>query len=267
MKRKRFGGSMIIYKITNKANGKIYIGQTSCKNPKDRWHDHLYELRNERKKNLHFQNAFKKYKEENFIFEEILSVLNKEDLGKYEQFFIKEYKTYIPDYGYNKTLGGEGFSPTEEIRKKISDSHKGKKHSEEHKNKISLANRKRKHTEETKRKIGDSHKGRKFTESHVENMRKVRKGKKMLQSTKDKISSATRGKNNPMYGKPGKKRYGKENPMYGKQPTTVKKVIDFSTNIIYNSAKEASSVFNIKYSTLLSYLIGHRNNKTNLRYI
>lgn len=46
-----------------------------------------------------------------------------------------------------------------------------------------------------------------------------------------------------------------------------KKVINTGTGEIYNSATEASKIFNIKRSTLIHYLIGTRTNKTNLEYL
>lgn len=45
-----------------------------------------------------------------------------------------------------------------------------------------------------------------------------------------------------------------------------KKVIDIETNIVYNSAKEVSEIFNIKYSTLTSNLNGNLKNNTKFEY-
>jgi hypothetical protein len=47
----------------------------------------------------------------------------------------------------------------------------------------------------------------------------------------------------------------------------LRKVIDVKTNIIYNSLKEISEIFNIKPSTLSHYLNGSRKNKTTFKYI
>jgi len=46
-----------------------------------------------------------------------------------------------------------------------------------------------------------------------------------------------------------------------------KKVIDLSTNIIYNSATEVCDIFKIKKSTLNNYLKNNRPNKTSFRYV
>ena len=45
------------------------------------------------------------------------------------------------------------------------------------------------------------------------------------------------------------------------------KVLDTDTNVIYNSIKEVSDIFNINYSTLYSKLKGDRKNNTNFKII
>ena len=54
------------------------------------------------------------------------------ELKDAETKYINQYESYNPERGYNKTLGGDGGSPTEEVRKKLSIIHKGRKFSEEH---------------------------------------------------------------------------------------------------------------------------------------
>lgn len=49
--------------------------------------------------------------------------------------------------------------------------------------------------------------------------------------------------------------------------SSAKKLIDTSTNIIYNSVTEACEAFGIKGSTLSMMLTGQNRNKTNLRYL
>ena len=56
-----------IYKITNKINGKLYIGETKEKNPQKRWKGHIYSIREGRGCPL-LRSAFQKYGEENFTF-------------------------------------------------------------------------------------------------------------------------------------------------------------------------------------------------------
>lgn len=46
-----------------------------------------------------------------------------------------------------------------------------------------------------------------------------------------------------------------------------KPVIDLSSGIIFDSAKDASQHYNINYKTLMDKLSGHSKNNTNLSYI
>jgi len=65
----------------------------------------------------------------------------------------------------------------------------------------------------------------------------------------------------------GKKLSDETKSKMSKNSYRLRKVIDTSTNIIYNSLKEISELFNIKPSTLSHYLNGSRTNKTTFKYI
>lgn len=95
-----------IYKITNKINGKVYIGQTITP-IKNRMYKHYSQARNG--KNITgIDAAIKKYGEENFEIEQILECPN-EDLDLQEKFYISKYNSF--ENGYNLTMGGQ-FSTT-----------------------------------------------------------------------------------------------------------------------------------------------------------
>lgn len=68
-----------IYRITNKVNGKIYIG--SCKLFKVRAYQHLKSLRNNSHQNKHLQSAFNKDREDAFIFE-VLEVIEGDKISR-----------------------------------------------------------------------------------------------------------------------------------------------------------------------------------------
>lgn len=87
-----------IYKITNRINGKIYIGQSV--NPEKRFIDHCYI--NKKYKSL-INDAIKKYGRENFILE-IIGWF--EDYNEKEKYYIQYYRSLAP-YGYNIAEGGE----------------------------------------------------------------------------------------------------------------------------------------------------------------
>ena len=94
-----------IYKITNKINGKVYIGQSQ--DIYKRWYDHKKECRKKRK-DIVLYCAFTKYGIENFSFE-IIEECALEELDDKEKFYIKKYNSYIDwenTNGYNMTIGG-----------------------------------------------------------------------------------------------------------------------------------------------------------------
>ena len=101
-----------IYKITNKVNGKTYIGST--KNVNARWVKHKALLRHNRHSNLHLQAAWNKYGEGSFTFEIIEDCLPEMLLSR-EQFFIDTIK---PDYNQTATAGK--VEMTETMKSKLS---------------------------------------------------------------------------------------------------------------------------------------------------
>lgn len=95
----------IIYKITNKINGKIYIGQTTL-SVEARWRSHKTAAKNEYKRgSTHIQRAIKKYGADSFLVETICSCFDKNTLDRMEQHFIRTLNTVTPN-GYNLTSGG-----------------------------------------------------------------------------------------------------------------------------------------------------------------
>lgn len=118
-----------VYKHTNKANGKVYIGIT-CQNPLNRWlNGHGYTH------NARFYNAIVKYGWDNFTHEILYSGLSSEEACEIEKKLIAEYKSTHRDFGYNVGLGGNLLS--EESAKKVSDAKKGMRLSNEHKRRLS----------------------------------------------------------------------------------------------------------------------------------
>src|ERR1035437_10244585 len=156
---------MIIYKITNLINGKIYIGQTIGELNK-RWSAHCRDNRY----NSILTNAIQKYGKENFIVEEIDGANSISELNYLEQHYIYMYNSLKPD-GYNLHTGGNNHIASEETRSKMSDSAKKRpKMREETKNKIISSLKGRTPSEETKLKISKSIKGRKHREESLEKM-------------------------------------------------------------------------------------------------
>ena len=110
-----------IYKIENKVNGKIYVGQSI--DIKTRWYNHRKELNGNRHHNEHLQNAWNKYGEGQFTFD-IIEECTVDNIDEREIFWIDYYKAMNSTYGYNMTLGGQGshgYSWSNEGKQHLSD--------------------------------------------------------------------------------------------------------------------------------------------------
>jgi len=102
---------MVVYCLTNKINGKKYIGKTI--DYEKRMGEHKRDFR---KYNRLISRAINKYGWENFDKEVIECVNVADDLCELEKKYIKEHNTLHPN-GYNLTEGGEGGVLSEESRK------------------------------------------------------------------------------------------------------------------------------------------------------
>lgn len=94
-----------IYKITNKINGKSYIGQSI--DIVQRWRSHRIKAYNTAEYNYPLYRAIRKYGIENFTFE-VIQECSKEQLNELEQYYINYFNTFSD--GYNQTLGGDSTS-------------------------------------------------------------------------------------------------------------------------------------------------------------
>lgn len=108
-----FSMEKYVYKIENKINKKIYIGQTN--NLDRRMQEHKHDERN----NHPIHNAIKKYGWENF---EVSVLYYGVDYNEKEKEYIKLYKSNKKEYGYNITAGGQDSSGENNPRSKLSQS-------------------------------------------------------------------------------------------------------------------------------------------------
>lgn len=160
-----------IYQILNVSNGKRYVGSTG-QEFYQRWNEHRYRLRGGKHPNTHLQNAWNKYGEKAFRFLKIRECEEDQLLAE-EQWFLDNWK---PEY--NKTSaanpGFRGRKHTEEAKKKIGDSLRGRKHhSEEWKEKLREKMKGntywvgREHTEEHKKRMSNRMRGENAAASKV----------------------------------------------------------------------------------------------------
>jgi len=137
-----------IYTITNTLNGKRYVGSAKCM--KVRRSKHISALSLGKHHAKHLQAAVKLYGIDVFEFAPIL-LCAPEDLIFYEQRAIDHIQ---PEYNSSPTAGNTlGVKCSPERKKKISDAHKGKTLSNDHRAAIAAAGIGRKASPETKAKL------------------------------------------------------------------------------------------------------------------
>lgn len=151
----------IVYERVNTINGNKYIGQTM--KPKCRDYDFYKRTRNYGGPDIN--NDRKLYGVDKFETN-ILTTVHSNDknelrntLHKLEELYIEVFNTKAPN-GYNLTDGGAGS--------------KGLKMSEEHKEKLRQLHIGSHPSEETRKKLSESHKGLKFGSPSVETKNKMR---------------------------------------------------------------------------------------------
>uniref|UniRef100_A0A6M3XES6 GIY-YIG domain-containing protein n=2 Tax=viral metagenome TaxID=1070528 RepID=A0A6M3XES6_9ZZZZ len=206
---------MIIYKIQNRINGKIYIGQTT-RSLKERIKEHLAP------NNCTVIHAtLIKYGIENFDISIIDVTSNINKLNKLEIFYIKKYNCMSPN-GYNLTTGGKNYNCSEETKRKLSEFFKGHKATEETKRKLSKSLKGHKVTEETKRKISESHQGKKNWVF----------GKHLSKEHKRKLSESHKGKKCYNYGKHLSEEIKKKMSIYKIKSHSTAKLTEYEVAII-----------------------------------
>ncbi len=188
-----------VYQIKNTITGDYYIGSSSTINKRLR--EHRCRLANNTHPNPHLQSAYNKYGADSFEFTAIL-LCTREHKLYYEQGFLDLFKP-----AYNIAIcaiaSAQGLRRSEETNRKNSEARKGKpngwlgKHlTEEHKRKLSEANKGKHLSEETKRKLSEAHKGKHHTDEARANMC----GRVVTDETRAKISEAKKGKPNGRLG-------------------------------------------------------------------
>lgn len=223
---------MIIYKITNKINGKIYIGKTT-KTLAQRWRQHQKHVRAGSQVYLH--RAVRKYGPDAFQLEIIHTVETEEELNTLETHYITQYQSHKPEIGYNGTFGGDGIgllteetrqkmrdAKTPEIRRRMSERLKGKKLPEDHCRAIGDSKRGAKNpwfgkkrpdviaamhqatdgkplSIEHREKLSKAHQGKRLSEDHRRKLSDAHKGLEFSESHRANLSKALTGKNNAGY--------------------------------------------------------------------
>jgi group I intron endonuclease len=145
------GGYMIVYRITNRVNGKMYIGQT-IKPLSHRWTNHVVDAKKGSDFLIH--KAIRKHGAEAFDVEVLCVCSSEVEMNDRELHYTDSFNTVMPQ-GYNMKPGGNCSGM------------RGKKHSLETKQEMSASRKGHPnyllaHSEETKRRIGIASTGRKI---------------------------------------------------------------------------------------------------------
>ena len=204
---------MVIYKITNLVNGKIYVGK-KINDAADYYGSGRLIVR-----------ALRKYGKEKFKKEILQQCLEIDELNSCETFWIKKLDCVHPK-GYNIGKGGEGGDTfTNHPNKETIRQHKkdaGKKmwatnldhrqHMSEvrkalwldkkYREDMKIARTGRKFTSATKQKISAAHTGKQKSEIHKKHLSDAwqkRKKKPVTKETLEKMSKSLKGKNANVY--------------------------------------------------------------------
>lgn len=180
----------LIYKITNKVNGKVYIGAHKTKDINDGYMGSGDLIK----------AAINKYGVGNFEKIILHNFDNSEDMFAKEASivnagFIKSKNTYnVKEGGFGgwqyvhsaywttekRSKSQMGRTVTQETRCKISKLHKGKTVSQETKDKISKSTKGKVFSEETLKKMSEAKKGKPLSKEHKEKMSKAHKSRKKV---------------------------------------------------------------------------------------
>jgi len=119
---------MIIYKILNKMNGKVYIGQT-IRSLRERWMQHA----SGKEGCTALEAAISKYSVEAFEITIIARCNTLDELNHREELYIKLFKSMSPN-GYNLVSGGKRWKISETTRARMTEANRKNGRTEESRN-------------------------------------------------------------------------------------------------------------------------------------
>lgn len=177
--------SFEVYCITNKVNGKLYVGVTT-RGYKNRFANHIWHSRKSSGKCRALYNAMRKYGQDAFSVELIDTASSFEEMNQLERKHIARLGSLHPN-GYNLTDGGDAGSFAEETRLMASKRLKGKPMGEKNRKalvkawadpdlrkKRCAAIKEAMNRPEVRAKTSERQKGKPKSASHIESLRKAR---------------------------------------------------------------------------------------------
>lgn len=164
----------VIYLVTNKVTGKVYVGQTIM-SLAARWKGHCNAGKSSR-----LWLSIQAHGRENFTVEQIDAALDKQELDNLERFYIAVYEATNKETGYNFERGGAGVPKSKDATERAAAKLRGRKLPVEQREKIAARKR-----------------GVKHTKAHVQNMIASKIGYKHSAEAREKMSLASLGKRMP----------------------------------------------------------------------
>jgi group I intron endonuclease len=220
---------MLIYKITNKINGKIYIGQTTKSN-----------LSSYLGSGKIIKQAVEKYGKENFSIEKLEECCSKKHMNEREIYWIRFFRSSEKGIGYNISKGGNGGNLGQAVNELISKAVSGEKHRLFGKSNLARKGK------------GSWNKGLKgvYSLNTIEKMKAPKSNEH-----RKKLSEAKKGK------RPSKIAF--HNSLIKRQ----KSIICLNTGEVFNSIKEAELKMQVKASNIIGVLKGRLNYIKGLKFI
>lgn len=223
-----------VYRHTNMANGKVYIGITST----DITRRSGSNGKNY-KKNTLFYRAIQKYGWDAFSHEVLFSGLSLEDAAKHEVDLIDVYHSNDPRFGYNISTGGEGGNSgvscseeERERRRKLMTGENNPCYGRYGENHPAFG---RKHSDESKLAVSAALSGRTFSDETLKRMSDARKS-----------MGSWVGVDNPMSGK-----------TYGDAPHA-RKIVCVETGEMFDSVKRAAEFANVFATSIVATCKGRQ---------
>lgn len=231
-----------IYKYTNVANGKVYIGQT-CKSLEERAQangHNYYECRR-------FYVAIQKYLWSSFIPEVLEIVETVDEANEREIYYINLYKSTDERYGYNLAFGGDNKEMLPETKALIS------------------AKAKERYTDKTRNPMF----GKKHTKEALEKQSIKKRGENnpmygTVWTDIQRMNSGTRGKHLNLSD--GQRRVLAERIRKIGKTTGLKPVRCIEDNLVFRSITEASKHYGVSISTLCGHLRGTQKSCRNRHF-
>ena len=269
------------YMVTNKINGKVYVGSHSWKGEGI---DPSYYG-----SGTAITRAVKKYGKENFQVEVLYYYDTVEECRADEERILTEYNVRDCPHSYNIKNAAVGFTSedikgekhplygkhlsdetkkklsqakkgknkgktlSEETRKKIAQAHKGKPLSEETRKKMSQAHKGKTKSEETRKKMSQAQKGKTLSEEQKRKLLQANKGRTLSDEHRQKIAQSMKGKT---ASEETRQKLSQAND-YRKTPiVAIQK--DTGKVKIFESQSECARKLNLSQSHILSCLKGRR---------